>query len=172
VTPSRIACVGCRGLVPDVEGPIHRYMTASPGCWRIYTGLGAGSLPRTARSAMSVDAYAVTHPGVAGPQSTSSVWIHLVTLCFTAERGWPVDQAIRLRRVAADAFNNWPWLERPEKMGAITAVDVAVAVAARDGALAAARVESWIDSAWGAWAGHHPAVRARADELAARFFAA
>jgi hypothetical protein len=165
-----VPCVGCRGLVPDEDGPIHRYMSASPGCWRRYTELGAGSMPRTARSALTVDAYAVTHPGVPGPQSTPSVWIHLVALCFVLERRWPVDQAIRLRRVAADAFAGWPWLDRPEAMGAITVVDVGGAIGAGDGRRAADLVESWIDAAWAAWAAHHPAVRARTDELAAGFF--
>jgi hypothetical protein len=169
VTPL-VSCVGCLGLVPDEDGPVHRYMTASPGCWRIYTELGAGSMPATMRSPLTIDAYAVTHPGVPGPQSTPSVWIHLVALCFVLERGWPVDHAIRLRRVGADAFDRWPWLDRPESMGEVTVVDVDRAVAAGNNAVAAELVEDWIDAAWGAWWVHHPSVRARADELAARFF--
>ena len=165
-----VACVGCRGLVPDEDGPVHRYMTASPGCWRVYTELGAGAMPATPRSPLTVDAYAVTHPGVPGPQSTPSVWIHLVALCFVLERGWRVDQVIRLRRAGADAFDGWPWLDRPESMGDVTIVDVDGAVEAGDGATAAGLVEAWIDAAWGAWSAHHPAVRSRTDELAARFF--
>jgi hypothetical protein len=165
-----VACAGCRGLVPGEDGPIHRYMTASPGCWRIYTELGAGSMPAAPRSGLTVDAYAVTHPGVPGPQSTPSVWIHLVTLCLVLERGWPVDQVIRLRRVGADAFDRWPWLDRPDSMGEVTVVDVGRAVESRDAARAAELVEAWIDAAWGAWSDHHPAVRARADDLVARFF--
>ena len=49
-----VGCVGCRGLVPDIDGPVHRYMTASPGCWRAYTELTAGNLgrPRPASSSM------------------------------------------------------------------------------------------------------------------------
>lgn len=112
-----VACVGCGGLVPDEVGPIHRYMTASPGCWRIYAELGAGGVPPSPWAGLTVDAYAVTHPGVPGPQAAPSVWIHLVTLCFVLERGWRVDQAIRLRRVGADAFGSWPWLEPPISMG-------------------------------------------------------
>lgn len=156
--------------MPDEDGPIHRYMTASPGCWRIYTELGAGPMPSSPRAALTVDAYAVTHPGVPGPQSTPSVWVHLVTLCAVLERGWGVPQAVRLRRVGADAFDGWPWLQRPDRMGDITVVDVANAVAATDLATAANRVEQWIDTAWGAWSAHHDAVRARTDELVARFF--
>jgi hypothetical protein len=171
VPSGTVPCVGCRGLVPDEDGPIHRYMTASPGCWRMYTELGAGSMPRTARSPLTVDAYAVTHPGVPGPQSTPSVWIHLVTLCAVLEKGWAVEHAVRLRRVGADAFDRWPWLGRPDPMGDVSVVDVARAVEGAGGATTAGElIEAWIDAAWGAWSAHHPAVRTRTDELVTRFF--
>jgi hypothetical protein len=127
-------------------------------------------MPGTARSGLTVDAYAVTHPGVPGPQSTPSIWIHLVTLCAVLERGWAVEHAIRLRRLAADAFDRWPWLDRPDSMGEITVVDIDRAVEAGDRLRASDLVEGWIDAAWGAWSGHHSAVRARTDELVARFF--
>jgi hypothetical protein len=165
-----VDCVGCRGLVPDEDGPIHRYMTASPGCWRIYTELGAGLMPPSPRSSLTVDAYAVTHPGVPGPQSTPSVWVHLVTLCAVIEKGWGVEQAVRLRRVGADAFDRWPWLERPDSMGEVTVVDVAAAVEEGDPARATDLIEAWVGAAWGAWSAHHPALRTRTDELVARFF--
>lgn len=165
---SFVECVGCRGLVPDIDGPIHRYMTASPGCWQAYTELMAGGLPPSPESGLAVDAYAVTHPGVPGPQSTPSVWIHLVTLCCTLERGWPVDRAVFLRRVGADSFRGWPWLERPDFMGDVTAIDLTGAVSARNGSAVAELTRRWVHGAWAAWDGQHEAVRAKAMELAAK----
>jgi len=159
-------CVGCGGLVPDEDGPLHRYMTASPGCCRIYSQLAAGGMPSHPWSGLTVDAYAVTHPGVPGPQSTSSAWIHLTTLCFVLERGWPPEQAIRLRRTGADAFAGWPWLEPPPFTGEVTAVDVATAA---DPYAASELVRDWVAGAWSAWSPHHPAIRVRADELQAQF---
>lgn len=156
--------------MPDEDGPIHRYMTAAPGCWRMYTELGAGAMPRTAQSALSVDAYAVTHPGVPGPQSTPSVWIHLVTLCAVLEQGWSVAQAVRLRRAAADSFDRWPWLDRPESMGVITVVDIGRGVESGDPTSAADLVEAWIDGAWQAWSEQHETVRGRANEIVAQAF--
>jgi hypothetical protein len=169
VTPAEtniVECVGCRGVVPVIDGPIHRYMTASPGCWRAYTELMGGGLPPSPHAGLIVDAYAVSHPGVAGPQSTPSVWIHLTTLCFVLERRWPPDQAIRLRRVAADAFRGWPWLERPDHMAEVSAIDVSKAVGSGDGALAIDLTRRWVNGAWIAWSTHHAAVRSRVDELA------
>jgi hypothetical protein len=165
-TVGTIACVGCHGMVPDVDGPIHRHMTAAPGCWRAYTELLGGGLPPSPAGGLAVDAYAVTHPGGAGPQSTPSVWVHLLTLCFVLERRWPVDQASRLRRAGADSFRGWPWLSPPASMGDVTAIDVGGALAAGDGATAISLTRRWVDGAWSAWGSHHPAVRARVDFLA------
>jgi Family of unknown function (DUF5946) len=162
-------CVGCGGLVPDEDGPIHRYMTASPGCWRIHGELMAGDLPATALARLAVDAYAVTHPGRPGPQSTPSVWIHLITLCAVLERSWPVEQAVRLRRAAADAFAAWPWLVPPVSMGRVTAVDVAAAVA-NDLPAGSDSVDRWVTEAWRAWDAHGTDVRGRLDDLTRHFF--
>ena len=163
-----ISCVGCHGLVPDIDGPIHRYMAAAPGCWRAYTELLGGGLPPSPAAGLIVDAYAVTHPGEPGPQSTPSVWTHLLTLCFVLERRWPVDQAVRLRRLCADAFRAWPWLIPPASMGGVTAIDLCQALDARDGSRAIDLTRRWVDEAWSAWAVHHGSVRTRADELARR----
>jgi hypothetical protein len=168
VAAATVECVGCRGRVPDIAGPIHRYMTASPGCWQAYTGLMSGELPPSPEVGLAVDAYAVTHPGVPGPQSTPSVWIHLVTLCCTLERGWPVERAVFLRRVAADSVRGWPWLERPDSMGDVTAIDLAQALRVGDGAAATELTRRWVHGAWEAWALQHRAVRARATELVTR----
>ena len=162
---STVECVGCGGRVPAIDGPIHRYMTAAPGCWQAYTELMAGNLPPSPEAGLAVDAYAVTHPGVPGPQSTPSVWIHLITLCCTLERGWPVERGVFLRRLVADRFNGWPWLERPGTMGGVTAIDVAAALSRGDGAAAADLTRRWVRGAWAAWATHHGSVRARTTEL-------
>jgi uncharacterized protein DUF5946 len=153
----RLPCIGCGALVPDIDGPTHRYIGASPGCWATYTELGAGGLRATELSTMAVDAYAVQHPGVPGPQSTPSVWVHLITLHLVLEGGWPMSQAIRLRAAAADAFDAWPWLEPPTSMGTVTVVDVA-----RDAAIDANVADRWVRGAWDAWRGHYPAVRSTA----------
>lgn len=161
-----VSCVGCHGRVPDIEGPVHRYMTASPGCWQAYTGLLGGGLPPSPMAGLIVDAYAATHPGVPGPQSTPSVWIHLVTLCFVLERRWPPEQAVRLRRLAADGFDRWRWLVPPDSMGDVSAVDLESALRAGDGPRAIDLTRRWVEGAWSAWSGHHAALRSRADSLA------
>lgn len=139
-------------------------MLASPGCWAAYgttlAGRTSAPLP-TPHGTLTVDAYAVQHPGAPGPQATQSVWVHLITLHLVLERGWPASQAVRLRTMAADSSDVRTWLEPPASMGPVTAVDVA---GAQDDDLGEV-VRAWIDGAWGAWMSHHPAVRSTAARL-------
>jgi hypothetical protein len=155
-------------MVPRIDGPIHRYMLASPGCWAGYTQMSAdpgvaAAVPPSIGPLM-VDAYAVQHPGLANPQATQSVWVHLMTLHLAIEAGWPVEQLVRLRRLGADTSDGSPWLDPPLSMGSVTAVDVVDA----DRSSVAEVASSWVDAAWNAWASHHPAIRARAATLVAR----
>lgn len=29
-------CFSCGAMVEDIDGPVHRYMASSPGCWAAY----------------------------------------------------------------------------------------------------------------------------------------
>jgi len=99
------------------------------------------------------------------------VWIHLLTLCFILERGWPAGRAIALRRAAADSFEGWPWLQPPPSMRSVTAVDASQAIDAgpTDPDGSAGLIRGWVEGAWVAWSPHHPAIRQRADRLSAHF---
>lgn len=165
--PGNVACIGCGGHVPDIDGPMHRYMLASPGCWVAYTdslvGRFGGPIP-AAFGSLTVDAYAVQHPGTPNPQATQSVWVHLIALHLVLEGGWPSSQLVRLRRLGADASHGWPWLEPPPSLGAVTAIDLATAMAETGGAVA----QRWVGGAWAAWRPHADAVRATATDLVQR----
>ena len=70
--------------VPDFDGPTLRYLdAASPGCWAIFGEIlvneyGAYNHPDAHR--LSVDTYAVQHPGRAMSQTIQSVTAHLNSL--------------------------------------------------------------------------------------------
>ncbi len=161
-----VPCEGCGAMVPDVTWPSHRYVGASPGCWAIYAEVaGGGLLPPlpSPYGALVVDAYMAQHPGVPGPQSTQSVWVHLIALQSVLEGGWPTSQLVRIRKSVGEVFPDLPWLEPPAFLGEVTFPDLD---AASEGPLdeLAAR---WIDGVWAAWAAHHEAIRVKARELAA-----
>ena len=81
IEPER--CSGCRAELPRLAGPTHRYIGASPVCWKIFTNLlNAGDPPVTPAplNALIEDAYAAQHPGTLSAQAVQSVAVHLLTL--------------------------------------------------------------------------------------------
>lgn len=163
----QVQCVGCGGLVPEMEGSTHAYMQASPGCWTVYGQLiaritGAPDSPVTAWH--HVDCYAVQHPGGAehDRRQRQSVAVHLTTLCLLLEQGLPAGQAFavrgRLSRTVLPAFGlpDWPYLTPPTDVCPITAIDVH---AATDPVQLAGQVHAWAETAWAAWDEHHSTVR-------------
>ncbi len=103
-------CPGCGALFPSYNGPTHRYIGASAGCWALFTwdlklgwvvdndethatGLvGKSEVPsNTRRLTIHVgkddlldpllgDAYGVQHHGDDSPQAVQSVALHLLNL--------------------------------------------------------------------------------------------
>lgn len=157
---AHIRCIGCGGLVPDVEGPTHRYLESSPGCWRVYGEVLAREYSDAALQPihrLTVDSYAVQHPGRPNPQSIQSVCVHLLSLCLTVERGLEPAYATRVMGAAVRPKGRFVWLDPPASLGAITVVEVA---AAQTMEAHAETVRAWARSAWAAWTAHHDRVRA------------
>ena len=80
-------------------------MESSPGCWAAFGEVLAleyseASYARAHR--LSVDAYAVQHPGRPSPQSVQSVALHLISLCLILEQGLDFGEATDAIRAAAD----------------------------------------------------------------------
>ena len=120
-------CPGCGALFPPFEGPTHRYVGASAGCWAMFswtvatggpdaTGMVAQSrIPdnlvnvptasdRPALESVFGDAYGVQHCGEDSPQAVQSVAVHLLNLYGiisgkTTQPRWPIGRAIRTRGV-------------------------------------------------------------------------
>ena len=156
---AKVRCIGCGGLVPQMDWPTHRYMESSPGCWyvygevlsREYSDLAFGALHR-----LTVDSYAVQHPGRPSPQSIQSVCVHLISLCLAVERGVELAYATRVMGAAVRTKERFVWLTPPRSVGEITVGDVAAV------STAAAHVQivrAWAESAWSAWGDHHQMVR-------------
>ncbi len=161
-----VICPGCRAAVPDIE-EIRRqaYIGSAPGCWLLYSEVLAreyGDFRYAPAHQLTVDAYAVQHPGVAERRSAQSVAIHLVGLCLSLERGRGPAELPRLRQRLAQPRRVFPSHVTPPSVSAVTVVDVH---AAETPDAHSARVDRWAQSAWEAWSPHHARVRAWADEL-------
>jgi hypothetical protein len=160
-----VRCIGCGGEVPDVDGPAHAYIEASPGCWQLFGELGVRRVAGAPASAVhQVDAYAVQHPGGAerDRRQRQSVAVHLIALCLLHEAALPPGEAIPVRRRALDVvlprfgLADWPYLTAPASLPSVTVVDLYGARDADYGGV----LERWLHDAWSAWSEHHETVRA------------
>jgi hypothetical protein len=143
-------------------------MASSPGCWAAYGEVLAREYSDPAYWSVhrvTVDCYAVQHPGTPSPQSINSVGLHLIRLCATLERELPPDAAPNLLQRLANERRPLRWLEPPASLGPVTVADVHEAASAeehRD------RVMEWAAALWNAWSDHHAQIRAWLDDASAR----
>jgi len=120
-------CPGCGALFPEHDGPTHRYIGASAGCWALFSRAVANggadvnelveqsgvpdsrvSLPAHNDAPLIEslwgDAYGVQHHGGNSPQAVQSVAVHLLDLYGiisgkTTRPGWAIERALRVRGV-------------------------------------------------------------------------
>ncbi|HEY3858328.1 MAG TPA: DUF5946 family protein [Gammaproteobacteria bacterium] len=152
-------CPGCGAEFPEREGPVHRYMESSPACWAAYGEVLAREYSDPTYfqvHRLSVDAYAVQHPGKPSPQTIQSVAVHLIRLCLLLERDLPMERANAAMLIASEQEERYVWLLPPASLGALTVADVKDAVGAEDHMQ---RVRAWATCAWDAWSPHHLTIK-------------
>ena len=151
-----IKCPGCGGQFDDIQGPTHRYMESSPGCWAAYGEVLAREYQDPEYFAVhkfTVDAYAVQHPGHPSPQTIQSVAGHLIRLCLMLERNLATERANDAIKAAVG--REYVWLTPPSSMGPVTVADVRKA---SNPAEHRQLVRAWAASAWAAWSLHHATI--------------
>ena len=156
-------CPGCGARFPALEGPVHEYMESSPGCWKAFGELLAREYADRALFAvhrLSVDSYAVQHPGGTSRQAIQSVGVHLARLCLFLERGLTPEEANAAMLRVGKQKAAMHFLSRPPSLGAITVADV---VAAPDADRHVHVVGQWARTVWNAWSEHHETIRRWAD---------
>lgn len=161
-------CPGCKAQLPRHDGAPHPYFGASPSCWALYSEVLGREYSDPALMTLhrlTVDAYAVQHPGDPDRRAVQSVWAHLVGLYLTVERGSSHTFARKVIAALVRESDGLVWLVPPADLGRVTVVDVAAA-GSPSAHLAIVRV--WADVAWSAWYPHHSAIRTCADRITAR----
>ncbi len=154
-----IKCFSCGGDFPDIEGPVHRYMTSSPGCWAVFGEVMAREYSNPSYyevHRLSVDAYAVQHPGSTDRQSVQSVGLHLVRLCLFIEHGLSAEKANSTMLAAAKRKYLFTRMEPPPSSGLITVADVVKVNTAEEHKVI---VWKWAESVWKAWEPHHDTIK-------------
>lgn len=156
-------CPGCGVRLPALDGPVHRYIESSPSCWAAYGEVLAreyGDPAYMANHRLTVDAYAVQHPGRPSPQSIQSVAAHLISLHAVLELGSSHSQATRLIGRCVERLR-FEWLEPPAERGGVVVTHVLATDSTETHAEA---VRAWAEATWSAWAVHHAQVRAWAKQ--------
>jgi hypothetical protein len=151
-------CPGCGADFPDIDGPVHRYMESSAGCWAVYGEVLAREYLDPALLGihrLTVDTYAVQHPGKPSRQSIQSVGMHLVRLKLQLERGLGPREANDAMLALGRHKRQFVWLEPPDCRGVLTVAHVHPCV---DPVRHEAAVRQWARSALSAWAVHDAAI--------------
>lgn len=157
-------CVGCGAMFRPESGPVHRYMDSSPACWAAFGRILAAeySNPELMKvHRLSVDTFAVQHPGSGSRQAIQSVGLHLARLHFQLERSPEPAQANAFMLRVAARKHTLPRLSPPPHF-AITTAEVAPVAGTEDHA---ALVRQWAQSAWQSWAHAHHFIKTWAWEF-------
>lgn len=144
-----MTCPSCGADVEEIDGPTHPYMVASPGCWAGFGALQAHEAEQWGYPpvhGLAVDAYAASHGGDGSERrDRQSVLIHLVALCAVLERDSTPDARIALLQRSTTPKRDFPRLDRPAGVPALTFQHAA---AARDLAEYEQRVREWTRAVW------------------------
>jgi len=134
-------------------------MASSAGCWAAFGEVMAREYSDTTYfdvHRLSVDAYAVQHPGIPSKQTIGSVGVHLIRLCLFHEYGLTPECANDAMVKASKNKENFIWLEPPLLVGKITVADVVEASGVEQHKTL---VREWAKEAWEVWSPHHVQVR-------------
>lgn len=155
----RIKCLSCGGKFPDIDGPVHRYMTSSPGCWSAYGEVLTREYSDPSYfevHRLTVDAYAAQHPGSKDRQSIQSVGFHLLRLYLFLELRLAPERINDVTLAAVKLKHSFFWLKPPSSVGSITIADIA---SAKDVGEHRAAVLAWAQDVWDAWSLHHETIK-------------
>lgn len=158
MTGSTEACPGCGAVFDAEEGPTHRYMTSSPACWRRFGKVLAAEYSSddlTPTHRLSVDTYAVQHPGDGSRQAIQSVGLHLARLMVQLDAPMPPRETNDVMLRLGPRKATLQQLERPERFS-MTIADVAPHAGSDTHA---ETVQAWAQSAWNDWRQHHDYIR-------------
>lgn len=161
-----VTCPQCRAVVPDVSGPVHKYVPSAAGCWQLFGELQADEALRFGYAPahrVVVDAYMAQHPGDGTDRrDRQSVFVHLAGLCAVLELNLqPAQATIVLRRLLRQR-HDFPMLARTNGPGELTLIHL---VGARDLDDHEQRAHAWGREVWCAWAQHQSLIRAAATSV-------
>jgi hypothetical protein len=133
-------------------------MLSSPACWNAFNTVIAREYSNSELMEihrLSVDAWAVQHPGDGSRRAVQSVGLHLARLMVQIEEGLTGEEANAAMLKFASRKAELPELQ-PRGSYAVTVAQVVNAVAPDDHRSA---VRHWAEATWNDWADQHDFIR-------------
>jgi hypothetical protein len=152
-------CQGCGVVLPEYDGLTHPYIGANAACWALYGELLAheyAELGYPECHRLTVDAYAVQHPGTRESRSIQSVGTHLSGLYLVLKRGLDGPAATAMKNRVLATGPRFVWLNPPHPDSTLTVKDV---LSMRREMPHCDAIEAWGRSVWDAWELHHETVQ-------------
>jgi len=158
-------CTYCGIKTEAIGGPVHRYLVSTPGCWRKFGEILAREYEDIRLFKchdLTVDAYALQHPGVEGNQTINSSNIHLVSLYAYFVMKTDLSELSRIKQNVAKRKREFFWLEPPHDMkelniGCLNTTDNPDAYCSD--------VEEWARYVFLKWEEHHEVARLHFKEM-------
>ncbi len=151
-------CLWCRLESEKSNGSTHRYLESSPGCWASYGEILAKEYSGEEYfrvHELTVDAYALQHPGIQSLQTMSSVNVHLASLYRYFKQGVSENRLSLVKKAIVVKKNDFEWLEPPKDLKAVTSIDV---LKAKSAAEHCELIEIWAKYVFEQWKDHHVTV--------------
>ena len=153
-------CPGCGAVLPDTDGPTHRYMTSSPACYAHFNALSAHEYSDAALMLvhrLTVDTFAIQHPGdQTTRQQIQSVGLHLARLGRQLQRKMGPAETNEVMLDLGKHKHTLVALTPPARFS-MTVADVAP-FAGTD--RHAEKVRAWAEATWADWSAHHAHIEA------------
>jgi hypothetical protein len=154
----REVCPGCGSRLVAVDGPTHAYMTSTPACWDAFNQVIAREFADPGLMdvhRLTVDAWAVQHPGDGSRRAIQSVGLHLARLWVQLERG--LSGAAAHEAMLSFVSHKADLPELPPRLAyRMTVADV---VGARSAVAHREAVNAWAIAVWDDWADQHDFIR-------------
>lgn len=159
-------CEGCGVCLPAYDGPTHAYALSSPACWKLHGEVLAREYSDKAywvAHRLTVDAYAIQHPGNHDRRAIQSVATHLASLYLVFEEGKSYEETTKFMSPFIKYHKSrFTYFHRPASLGTLTILDVWKCENAEQHA---ERVKEWALCAWNAWIEHHAAIERLVKEV-------
>ncbi len=150
-------CPGCGAVLALIDGPTHDYMLSSPACWAAFGEVLAREYSDPALldvHRLTVDTWAVQHPGDGSRRAIQSVALHLCRIRLQLFDGYSGERAnaamLRLGRWKSEM----PELPRRARYD-VTVADLRLT---GDRNIHLAEIRRWALATWEAWRDQHPFV--------------